>query len=336
MTDITLLNSSGVEKVDSLVCEIINLLEQSFPDRIRGYYLEGSYADNSAVATSDIDIRVVFKSSLDAEERQQFAQLLDSYQQICPIELGITPDSEEALFRIGAIRFQKATLLMYGEDIRSLVPLKPIEDYIRDSMHFPYRLFARVRGNREVLTFPLEYPDPVDEFYGYAYRPIRASDGAIHCGTKDLVLSVLCPATALIALEASQYVLTKRKCLTQYRCWINDEWTDLVEAVYEQCRNQWNYLIPLTSAHRQQLRALCDRTLAFENYFLERYKMYLLAELQHPCNVYQLYAIKRLGQIIYRERAVLEALEAVKNTNSKEIQLQLDATLQRYAFLYDS
>jgi hypothetical protein len=58
---------------------------------------------------------------------------------------------------------------------------------------------------------------------------------------------------------------------------------------------------------------LGDRTLAFENYFLERYKMYLLAELQHPCNVYQLYAIKRLGQIIYHERAVLEALEAVKN-----------------------
>lgn len=41
--------------------------------------------------------------------------------------------------------------------------------------------------------------------------------------------------------------------------------------------------------------------------------MYLLAELQHPCNVYQLYAIKRLGQIIYHERAVLEALEALKN-----------------------
>ncbi len=61
--------------------------------------------------------------------------------------------------------------------------------------------------------------------------------------------------------------------------------------------------------------------------------MYLLAELQQPSDMYQLYAIKRLGQIIYRERAVLEALEAVKNSNSKEIQLQVDTTLQRYAFL---
>ncbi|MEI2580133.1 hypothetical protein [Scytonema sp. PRP1] len=81
---------------------------------------------------------------------------------------------------------------------------------------------------------------------------------------------------------------------------------------------------------------LGNRTLAFENYFLERYKMYLLGELQYPSDMYQLYAIKRLRQIIYHERAVLEALEALKNPNSKEIQLQVDATLQRYAFLYDS
>lgn len=64
--------------------------------------------------------------------------------------------------------------------------------------------------------------------------------------------------------------------------------------------------------------------------------MYLLGELQYPSDMYQLYAIKRLRQIIYHERAVLEALEALKNPNSKEIQLQVDATLQRYAFLYDS
>ncbi|MBW4573379.1 MAG: hypothetical protein KME31_37140 [Tolypothrix carrinoi HA7290-LM1] len=53
MNNITLLNSTKVPKVDLLLCEIINLLEQSFSNRIRGYYLQGSYANHSAVATSD-------------------------------------------------------------------------------------------------------------------------------------------------------------------------------------------------------------------------------------------------------------------------------------------
>jgi predicted nucleotidyltransferase len=329
MNNITLFNSTKVPKVDLLLCEIINLLEQSFPNRIRGYYLEGSYANHSAVATSDIDMRVVFKGKLEAEERQQFAQTLESYQQMCSIELGITPDSEEALFRIGAVRFQKASLLMYGEDIRPQVPLKPIDSFIRDNMHFQYQLLARVRGNPEVLTFPLDYPDPAGEFYGYDRRPIRA-DGIIQYGTKDLVLNVLCPATALIALTAKQYVVSKQHCVTQYRRWINDEWTPLIEAVYQQCRYQWNYLVPLLSDDRKQLRKLCDRALCFENHFLEHYKAYLLTELQHTSDAYKLYTVKRLGQIVYSDRAVIIALEKIKNSNNQEIKLQVNTTLQHY------
>lgn len=38
----TLLNSTSVQKVDSLVCEIIDLLESNFLTRIRGYYMMGS------------------------------------------------------------------------------------------------------------------------------------------------------------------------------------------------------------------------------------------------------------------------------------------------------
>ncbi|MBD2003014.1 MULTISPECIES: nucleotidyltransferase domain-containing protein [Cyanophyceae] len=312
MTNITLTASTGVEKVDAIACEIIGKVGESFPGRIRGYYLEGSYADGTAVATSDIDLRVVFKGSLTSAERQEFAQISDECQKNTSIELGITADSEEALFRIGAVRFQKGTLLIYGEDIRPLVPIKPIDSYTLDSMHFPYRLFAQMRGNPEVLTFPLDYPDPEGEFYGCDRRQMRASDGTIHYGTKDLVLNVLCPATALIALDAGQYVVTKRECVIQYRKWINDEWTALVEDIYEQCRNHWNYRVPEAEADRKQLREYCKSALAFENYFLWRYKAFLLAELQHPDEFRQLYAVKRLGQIIYPDQAVRLALENVK------------------------
>lgn len=64
--------------------------------------------------------------------------------------------------------------------------------------------------------------------------------------------------------------------------------------------------------------------------FKEHYKAYLLTELQHTDDAYKLYTVKRLGQIIYSDRAVVVALEKMKNTNNQELKLQIDATLQHY------
>lgn len=328
MASIDLLNSTGVTDVDSIVRGSIGLLERSFPGRIRGYYLVGSYAVGCPVWTSDIDMSVVFKGRLAPEEKGRFADVIDEYKLSSPYGLDITPDGEERLFRVGTSKFQTASLLMYGEDIRAVVPLKPMDSYILDEMHFPYHLFKRVRGNPTVLTFPLDYPDPEGEFYGYDRRWMRAPDGSSHDVTKELVLSTVCAATALIALKAGQYVRHKSECAQQYRRWINDEWTAVVEAIYEQCRNQWAYLVPSAPTDRQHLRCLCERGLAFENHFLALYKEYLLAELRHTEEFRQLYAVKRLGQIIYRDQAVVAALHEVGKNGNAESQQAVAQTLR--------
>jgi len=54
---ITLLNTTGHQRIDDIIRGLIGIFEAAFPDRIRAYYLAGSYADGSAVPLSDIDIR---------------------------------------------------------------------------------------------------------------------------------------------------------------------------------------------------------------------------------------------------------------------------------------
>ena len=58
---IGLLAETGIEQIDSILRGLVGLFEVSFPGRIRGCYLTGSYSDGTAVDlgrtlhSSDID-----------------------------------------------------------------------------------------------------------------------------------------------------------------------------------------------------------------------------------------------------------------------------------------
>ena len=60
MNDGTLLVTTGNRTVDQALRAAVEAFEAAFPDRIRGYYLEGSYADGTGLATSDADVVIVF------------------------------------------------------------------------------------------------------------------------------------------------------------------------------------------------------------------------------------------------------------------------------------
>ncbi|MCL5998358.1 MAG: nucleotidyltransferase domain-containing protein [Chloroflexi bacterium] len=63
-------NTTGQSQVDNLLRGLIGLCELAFPQRVRAYYLVGSYADGSAVGGSDVDVRIVFRDDF-REELQQ-------------------------------------------------------------------------------------------------------------------------------------------------------------------------------------------------------------------------------------------------------------------------
>jgi predicted nucleotidyltransferase len=64
MVEIILLGSTSAEQVDQTARRAIDTMERQFPDRVRGYYLVGSYAAGEAIPVSDIDIVVMFEGGI--------------------------------------------------------------------------------------------------------------------------------------------------------------------------------------------------------------------------------------------------------------------------------
>jgi hypothetical protein len=92
-----------------------------------------------------------------------------------------------------------------------------------------------------------------------------------------------------------------------------------VEQVYTLCRNRWGYRVPSAQDDRRQLRLLCERALAFENYFLSTYGDFLLRELNDGCRENQARAVERLRQIHYPAPEFLDALHTLSSGVDEEL-----------------
>lgn len=138
----------------------------------------------------------------------------------------------------------------------------------------------RVRGyyRPSPVHYPIGFPDPDAEFFGYTERQVTTAEGANVPSTRDLVRVTGWLATALNAHEEKEYVARKRDCHELYRECFHDEWGSLLQKIYNECRTRWGYRLPADRDDREHLRAICTRVLAFENHFLTRFKPFLLEE----------------------------------------------------------
>ncbi|HET8627481.1 MAG TPA: nucleotidyltransferase domain-containing protein [Thermomicrobiales bacterium] len=275
-----LLESTGDERADGAIRRVVAAFEAAFPGRVRGYYVEGSHADRTPVAASDLDLAVVFRGAVGEDERSAAAALARECAARDPVELDAGVLGEADLARGATPMFKLAGRCVHGEDIRDRVPLMPLADWTRDRMHASYWLAVHVFGRPVPVAPPFDYPDPAGEFYGYDRREVRLADGAPARSTRDLIRVTGWMATALVALRAGRYVARKRDCHVLYRECIGDEWAPLLAEIYTRCRGEWHCLVPDDPADRRRLRALCARALAFENHFLAQYRPFLLAELR--------------------------------------------------------
>lgn len=272
---------TGTSRVDDILREVIGRFETSFPGRLRACYAEGSYADGSAVTTSDVDVTIVFRDTFrGAAEREAVEHLCASCAETSEIELDIGV-IDEAQLRAGVFpSLRHVGLLIYGEDVREAMRVLPMEEWTRNRMHAAYWLITHLFGRDGAGHLPLDYPDRSASFFGYDSRRVRLPNGTETPSTRDLIRATGWAATALIALEAGAYVARKRDCHTTYQRLIGDEFADLLRDIYDNCRIRWQYLVPEAASERERLRALCTQTLSFENAFLARYKRYLLNELE--------------------------------------------------------
>lgn len=325
---IHLLYSTGESKIDEIIRGIIGITELIFPEQVRGYYLTGSYGNGSAVASSDLDLCVIFKGETLQTNRERLRKIYDCCGRISSISLDIVAYSEVEIREGGRIWLRK-TQWLFGDDIRATVPQLPLVDYVRIFMHAPYSFFARARNQIEVLTFPLDHPDPIGAWLGYDRRHTRTLDGRDVPGTHELLTGTFWSASALILRRSGVFAHGKQECVKLYRTHINDEWSDLLETIYQKCRIEWLYFIPDSPADQRLLRDLCHQALAFHNHFLTQYKDFLLTDLQSKDASAQLLAAQRLGKILYPDQQVFDKLSQLHANQNADLTEAVQTALRR-------
>lgn len=308
---VELLMSTGDAAIDCIIRGIVTVFEVCFPARVRGYYLLGSYADGAAVAISDIDLLPLFADTLDAHERAQAERLTQGCALLSPTRLDIILCDEATITR-DVVLLKHGGQLVYGADTRASLALPPLSDYTRETLDAARYFMTRILRGAERLVYPLTYPDPDGAFYGYdtIHIPEWYPPGAER-GVKELVTTATRMARASLALRAGRYTGSKGGSATDYRIYLGDEWSDLLEAIYTNGKLRWGYAVPTGPAERLLLRDLCGHMLAFENDFLARYRVYLLGLLRSDDVGERAHARQKLREIIYSDdeevRAALAA-----------------------------
>jgi hypothetical protein len=303
--------STGNPRADAVLHSVVTAFEDGFPGRTRGYYLHGSQADGTSVDTSDLDLDVIVKDALrDQQERTEMARLAEYVARRSDLELDVEVADEASLALGAEPAFKLGSRLVYGEDIRSKIPLVPVQDWARERMHRGYFLLVKVFGRPPHVRYPIGFPDPKAEFFGYTAHSVGQHDGRCAPSTRNIVRVTGWLATALLAHEAGQYVARKGDCYRLYREYVGDEWTSLLEDTFVLCRSAWRYMVPGAAADRRRLRALCTRVLAFENHFLSRYKPFLLAELNRSQTETENRAVWLMKQILFEDDDVQETLRS--------------------------
>lgn len=290
--------------VDRILEGAAGIFEQAFPGRIRGVYLRGSHASGNATPGSDIDLFVVFEADfVDRAEAQRARAICRHCAQLCPVVLEIIAVSEGHLHDQRdvalALALKLSTRLVSGADIRPNLPELDPDTYVRSVVHTPCFSYVYPAQRQAPLRFPLEHIDPDGTFLGFDQWRLPGPDGSELPSTKLLVATVGWTATAIIALRTGRYVRDKAECARLYAERIADEWTELVVDVHELCRNRWQYRVPDGPSDRRRLRELCERTLPFQNHFLELYRGYQLEELRSGDPERQRLAAERLETIVF-------------------------------------
>lgn len=300
--------STGAAEVDHILREIVTACEAGLAGRVRGYYLIGSYAEGCAVAISDIDLIILCGETLTPEERAQADDIVAECTRRSSIRLDAIV-RDEATLGGEAVLLRYGALLIYGADTRGSLALPPLAHYTRETLDAARDFLTRVLRGAERLTYPLTYPDPDGEFFGYdtVRIPEWYPPGTEH-GVKELVATASRIARAALALRAGRYSGSKAGSVSDYGVHIGDEWSGWLAELYTQGKLRWGYQPPANPDDRRELRALCRQMLAFENDFLARYREYLLALLRAGDAKDCEHARTRLDLIAYPDEEVRSVL----------------------------
>ncbi len=295
MTGIILLGKTGQEEVDRVLTAMVGIFVEAFPGRIHSAYLVGSRADGSALPSSDIDLRIVFRGNFLAGEEGRFHDVRQYLRLISRFELDCPPLSQDRLLQAEewlheTIAIKEVSIFLYGTDLRPSLPSPPsLPVFTRHISRAPIIFMRKARRGASVLRYPLDFPSPPGPFFGYE-------------ASQSLKLLLQIPgfiASALLAMQAGQIVTRKSDWLPLYRQYIHDRWLPLLEDLNRIVRQDLEFRLPEDEQVRETLRELCRQVLEFENYYLTQYEQYLRLELASGIAYRRAVALERLAEVTF-------------------------------------
>ncbi len=187
------------ESILPLLDGVIGLAEIMFPERIRAYYLMGSYAEDTAVPSSDLDMIIIFKGEFVGVEADRLRQLRHHASNLSPIRLDLAPRCEADLFANGVTGLKLASQFLYGQDIRNQIPLESIAQYRYDIIR-GFLIYQReIRGEPDHIPILIVAPDPCAEFCGYDTFGNWFGGDHVEKGTRLLLNLTTAGATASLS-----------------------------------------------------------------------------------------------------------------------------------------
>ncbi len=333
MRNVPLHLTTGDSQRDARLRGVVELVERALPGRIRSYYLFGSVADGSAVATSDLDLFLVAATPLTADEEARRADIARTAT-LLGGSIDLLVIDEETLLREGHFRISANGRLLYGTELRPRIPPTPLPAYLRRYAQAPWDYITQVLRrdaflDAGYLAYPLHHPDPGGEFYGYD-RPRLPHGDELLPNIHALVATACWIATVAIALRTGQMVPAKSASTRMYRELIGDAWAPWLEELYDTGRRRWEYRVPSDRVERRHLRDLCAPMLAFENHYLRLYRAYLLTELEQGTDA-ELLAAQRLSTAIFLDPALREALAGLARNDDQRVREAASMALSRIA-----
>ncbi len=303
---------TGVESVDRVLGGVVDLSDLAFPGRVEASYVIGSVAEGKAVwgrdrydDLSDLDVCLVLRGHLTQRDVDDCERLAASCNAIGTVRLDLFALGADELLCTGDMRIANAGRLIAGTDIKARLPHVPLGLFIQEAIDQSLFHLSLIRRERGPLSYPLCYPDPAGEFYGYDFQP-RPPHGT---STMRLFVAVVCwAATVLVALRSGDAAASKAEAVALAQRHLGARWAALVDDIYATCREAWGYHMPDEAADRRRLRTLCGETLAFENEQLSECRAYLLAQLRTSSAGGQIWTVQTLGRLRYHDTEITAAL----------------------------
>jgi hypothetical protein len=245
-----------------------DLLIAAFPDRVASVYLLSSRADGTAIATSDVDVAVVFKASIASDERRTIKTVLDAVQNISPVMLDVVVTSEREIERGIAPTLQQYRLLS-GPDLLKDRPLRPRSELMLFYAGLVVHFIQAIRREQGSIRFPLSYPRDALGYCGYERFGTRTADGEYAPGLNILVTLVLAIASYRLAARAEIYTAAKSQTIPNYQKHLpGDPWLPMFVELRTVGRDKLAGRLPPEGPDRNRLQYWCPRVLELENEFL--------------------------------------------------------------------